>query len=148
MGESWVYLYDPETKEMSKTWKHASSPTPKKTKMQHSSIDQGSVFNFVRRDTHSTSLGSDHNSPRPTYVGPSTVSIGGSYYYNLIPVDLEVAFHSMKSFNYFTTTLNILQHRLGLSKNRRLIGLQRFPGILLDHEFAGLYEVRQFNSRK
>ena len=28
MDESWIYLYDPETKEMSKEWKHTtSSPT-------------------------------------------------------------------------------------------------------------------------
>ena len=26
MDEGWVYLYDPETKEMSKEWKHPSSP--------------------------------------------------------------------------------------------------------------------------
>ena len=26
MDESWIYLYDPETKEMSKEWKHSTSP--------------------------------------------------------------------------------------------------------------------------
>lgn len=30
MDECWVYLYDPETKEMSKEWKHSSSPLPKR----------------------------------------------------------------------------------------------------------------------
>lgn len=36
MDECWVYLYDPETKEMSKQWKHSSSPPPKKAKVQKS----------------------------------------------------------------------------------------------------------------
>ncbi|KAJ7316422.1 hypothetical protein JRQ81_002584 [Phrynocephalus forsythii] len=36
MDECWVYLYNPETKEMSKEWKHPSSPPPKKAKVQKS----------------------------------------------------------------------------------------------------------------
>ncbi|KAJ7344583.1 hypothetical protein JRQ81_000533, partial [Phrynocephalus forsythii] len=36
MDECWVYLYDLETKEMSKEWKHPSFPTPKKAKVQKS----------------------------------------------------------------------------------------------------------------
>ena len=36
MDECWVYLYDPETKEMSKEWKHSKSPPPKKAKVQKS----------------------------------------------------------------------------------------------------------------
>jgi hypothetical protein len=34
MDECWVYHYDPETKDMSKQWKHADSPPPKKAKSQ------------------------------------------------------------------------------------------------------------------
>jgi hypothetical protein len=37
MIEFWVNHYDPETKEMSKQWKHADSPPPKKDKSQPSS---------------------------------------------------------------------------------------------------------------
>ena len=36
MDECWVYLYDPETKEMSKEWKHSTSPPPKNAKVQKS----------------------------------------------------------------------------------------------------------------
>jgi len=36
MDECWVYLHDLETKEMSKQWKHPSSPPPKKAKVQKS----------------------------------------------------------------------------------------------------------------
>ncbi|XP_029639675.1 protein GVQW3-like [Octopus sinensis] len=32
MDESWVHHYQPETKELSKWWKHTSSPTPKKAR--------------------------------------------------------------------------------------------------------------------
>ena len=35
--ETWVYHYDPESKQQSMTWKHASSPTPKKFKASRSS---------------------------------------------------------------------------------------------------------------
>ncbi|PNF36296.1 hypothetical protein B7P43_G05287 [Cryptotermes secundus] len=37
VDECWVYHYDPETKEMSKKWKHADSLPPKKAKSQPSS---------------------------------------------------------------------------------------------------------------
>jgi histone-lysine N-methyltransferase SETMAR len=36
MDECWIYLYDPETKEMSKQWKHTTSPPPRKAKVQKS----------------------------------------------------------------------------------------------------------------
>lgn len=36
MDESWVYNFDPETKEMSKQWKHPFSPPPKKAKVKQS----------------------------------------------------------------------------------------------------------------
>ena len=36
MDECWIYLYDPETKEMSKEWKHSKSPPPRKAKVQKS----------------------------------------------------------------------------------------------------------------
>ena len=32
--ESWVYVYDPETKQMSSQWKSASSPRPKKAQVK------------------------------------------------------------------------------------------------------------------
>lgn len=34
--ETWVHHYDPETKQQSKQWKHASSPPPKKARVQAS----------------------------------------------------------------------------------------------------------------
>lgn len=36
MDECWIYLYDPETKQMSKEWRQSSSPPPKKAKVQKS----------------------------------------------------------------------------------------------------------------
>ena len=36
MDKSWMYLHDPETKEMSKERKHTTSLCPKKTKVQKS----------------------------------------------------------------------------------------------------------------
>ncbi|XP_076044837.1 histone-lysine N-methyltransferase SETMAR-like [Oratosquilla oratoria] len=36
MDESWIYLHDPKTKEMSKERKHTTSPPPKKAKVQKS----------------------------------------------------------------------------------------------------------------
>ena len=34
--ESWIYIYDPETKRQSSQWKHASSPRPKKARQSKS----------------------------------------------------------------------------------------------------------------
>jgi histone-lysine N-methyltransferase SETMAR len=36
--ESWVYVYDPETKQMSSQWKTPSSPRPKKARQVRSSV--------------------------------------------------------------------------------------------------------------
>jgi hypothetical protein len=36
MDETWIYIYDPETKEQSKEWRHSSSPSRKKFKTQKS----------------------------------------------------------------------------------------------------------------
>nr|XP_060623585.1 histone-lysine N-methyltransferase SETMAR-like isoform X2 [Anolis sagrei ordinatus] len=36
MDETWIYLYDPETKEQSKEWRHSGSPRPKKFRVQKS----------------------------------------------------------------------------------------------------------------
>lgn len=36
MDETWIHYYDPETKEMSKEWKHSGSPRPKKFRVQKS----------------------------------------------------------------------------------------------------------------
>lgn len=35
MDECWVYLYDPETKEMSKEWKHPSSPLSRRRRSRN-----------------------------------------------------------------------------------------------------------------
>jgi hypothetical protein len=37
MDETWIHIYDPETKEQSKDWRHSGSPHPKKFKTQKSS---------------------------------------------------------------------------------------------------------------
>jgi len=37
--ESWVYGYDPETKQMSSEWKTASSPGPKKARQVKSNVN-------------------------------------------------------------------------------------------------------------
>jgi hypothetical protein len=34
MDETWIHMYDPETKEQSKGWRHNGSPCPKKFKTQ------------------------------------------------------------------------------------------------------------------
>ena len=36
MDETWLYLYDPETKQQSMEWPHSSSPQPKKFRVQNS----------------------------------------------------------------------------------------------------------------
>jgi len=36
MDETWLYHYDPETKEQSMEWWHSSSPRPKKFRVQNS----------------------------------------------------------------------------------------------------------------
>jgi len=36
MDETWLYHYDPETKQQSMEWQHSSSPSPKKFQMQKS----------------------------------------------------------------------------------------------------------------
>jgi len=36
--ESWVYVYDPETKAQSSQWKHSSSPRPKKARHVRSNV--------------------------------------------------------------------------------------------------------------
>jgi len=36
--ESWVYVYDPETKAQSSQWKHSSSSGPKKSRHVHSNF--------------------------------------------------------------------------------------------------------------
>ncbi|CAH2086440.1 unnamed protein product [Euphydryas editha] len=37
VSETWIYYFDPKTKQQSVTWKRASSPTPKKFKVSNSS---------------------------------------------------------------------------------------------------------------
>jgi len=36
MEETWLYHYDPETKQQSMEWRHSSSPHPKKFQVQKS----------------------------------------------------------------------------------------------------------------
>jgi len=36
MGETWLYHYDPETKQQSMEWRHSSSPRPKEFRVQKS----------------------------------------------------------------------------------------------------------------
>jgi hypothetical protein len=36
VDETWLYHYDPETKQQSVEWRHSSSPCPKKFKVQKS----------------------------------------------------------------------------------------------------------------
>jgi len=49
MNETWLYHYDPETKQQSIEWRHSSSPRPKKFRVQKSA---GKVleFNFWDQD--------------------------------------------------------------------------------------------------
>jgi hypothetical protein len=39
MAETWVYHYDPETKQQSMEWRHSSSPHPKKFRVQKSAAN-------------------------------------------------------------------------------------------------------------
>ena len=36
MDETWLYHYDPETKQQSMEWRHSDSPRPKKFRLQKS----------------------------------------------------------------------------------------------------------------
>jgi len=72
MDECWVYHYDPETKEESKQWKHADSPSPKKAKVQPSS---GKVMLSVFWDCHGVIL---------TDYAHKGQTITGQYYRDLL----------------------------------------------------------------
>lgn len=72
MDECWVYHYDPETKEQSKQWKHASSPPPKKARSQPSS---GKVMLSVFWDSRGVLL---------TDYARKGTTITGNYYRNLL----------------------------------------------------------------
>lgn len=72
MDESWVYHFDPETKEMSKQWKHTSSPPPKKAKVQQSA---GKVMLSVFWDCRGVIL---------TDYLPAGRTITGDYYRKLL----------------------------------------------------------------
>ncbi|XP_023710572.1 histone-lysine N-methyltransferase SETMAR-like [Cryptotermes secundus] len=72
MDESWVYHYDPETKEMSKQWKHVDSPPPKKAKSQPST---GKVMLSVFWDRQGDIM---------TNNAQKGVTITGKYYWNLL----------------------------------------------------------------
>ncbi|XP_076029840.1 protein GVQW3-like [Oratosquilla oratoria] len=57
MDESWIYLYYPETKEISKEWKHATSLPPNKAKVQKSAGKVIlSVFGTVVESSSQTTL--------------------------------------------------------------------------------------------
>ena len=47
--ESWVYDYDPETKQQSTQWKTPSSPRPKKARQVHSDIKSMLTMFFDNR---------------------------------------------------------------------------------------------------
>jgi len=72
MDETWVHHFDPETKQQSMVWKHSSSPTPKKFRVQASA---GKVMASVFWDEEGILLIDylDHGS-----------TITGTYYANLI----------------------------------------------------------------
>lgn len=76
MDESWVYHFDPETKEMSKQWKHHSSPPPKKAKVRQSA---GKVMLSVFWDRKGVIL---------TDYLPAGQTITGDYYRKLL-IDLR-----------------------------------------------------------
>jgi hypothetical protein len=44
--ESWVYGYDPETKQQSSQWKSPNSPRPKKARQVRSSVKSMLIFFF------------------------------------------------------------------------------------------------------
>ncbi|KAJ7341156.1 hypothetical protein JRQ81_004950 [Phrynocephalus forsythii] len=71
MDECWVYLYDLETKEMSKEWKHPSPP-PKKAKVQKSA---GKVMLSVFWDSHGVIL---------TNYLPKGETLNSDYYCNCV----------------------------------------------------------------
>ncbi|PNF25413.1 hypothetical protein B7P43_G09172 [Cryptotermes secundus] len=72
MDECWVYHCDPETKEMSKQWKHAVSPPPKKAISQLSS---GKVMLSVFWDQRSVVM---------TNYTQQGDTITDEYYWNLL----------------------------------------------------------------
>lgn len=72
MDESWVYHFDPETKEMSKQWKHTFSPPPKKAKVRQSA---GKVMLSVFWDCRGVIL---------TDYLPAGRTITGDYYRKLL----------------------------------------------------------------
>jgi hypothetical protein len=49
--ESWVYGYDPETKQQSSQWKSPNSPRPKKTRQVRSSVKTMLIVFFISRNS-------------------------------------------------------------------------------------------------
>ena len=72
MDETWVHHYEPETKEQSKQWKHATSPTPTKAKSQPSA---GKVMASIFWDSEGVLL--------VDYLEKGK-TINGKYYANLL----------------------------------------------------------------
>src|SRR5271157_5799950 len=70
--ETWIHHYDPETKQQSMQWKHSSSPSPHKFKVQASA---GKIMRTVFWDAEGILL--------IDYM-PHTVTITGVYYADLL----------------------------------------------------------------
>jgi len=47
MGETWLYHYDPETKQESMEWRHSGSPRPKNIRVQKSA---GNILGSISWD--------------------------------------------------------------------------------------------------
>lgn len=71
--ETWLYLFDPETKEQSRQWKTPGSPTPKKAWVTKTCVKQMYIF-FA--DRHAVPIGQNVNA---TYYGQVP-----EFYYKMI----------------------------------------------------------------
>jgi len=56
MDETWLYHYDPETKQQSMEWRHSDSPRPKKFRVQKSTGKVLALIRFFGIKTASSSL--------------------------------------------------------------------------------------------
>ena len=72
MDETWLYHYDPETKQQSMEWWHSGSPRPKKFRVQ---ISTGKVF---------TSIFWDQDGILLTDYLPKGHTISAQYYSSLL----------------------------------------------------------------
>ena len=90
--ETWIHHYDPESKQQSMQWKHATSPSPRKFKMQASA---GKVMCTIFWDAEGVLL---------IDFMPYKVTVTAVYYGDLLQ-KLHLRLHRMLSYKHLHTLI-------------------------------------------